>query len=149
MSDTCSLFPPFGDPWPSCLLPSHYLQGIFPTQGSNLGFLPCKYILYHLSHERSPMTSLVLSKWAPGPVHQGTAVSLDLPVQSEKMSYWSRFLLWKQPLYVVSKQKWYKWANLQIRKSHIHRDELMVFRGKDGGKGLLGSWQWACMHSHI
>ena len=22
MSDTCSLFPPFGDPWPSCLLPS-------------------------------------------------------------------------------------------------------------------------------
>ena len=24
MSDTCRLFPPFGDPWPSCLLPSHY-----------------------------------------------------------------------------------------------------------------------------
>ena len=23
MSDTCSLFPPFGDSWPSCLLPSH------------------------------------------------------------------------------------------------------------------------------
>ena len=23
MSDTRSLFPPFGDPWPSCLLPSH------------------------------------------------------------------------------------------------------------------------------
>ena len=23
MSDICSLFPPFGDPWPSCLLPSH------------------------------------------------------------------------------------------------------------------------------
>ena len=22
MSDTCSLFPPFGDPWPFCLLPS-------------------------------------------------------------------------------------------------------------------------------
>ena len=22
MSDTCSLFPPFGDPWSSCLLPS-------------------------------------------------------------------------------------------------------------------------------
>ena len=25
LSDTCSLFPPFGDPWPSCLLPSQYL----------------------------------------------------------------------------------------------------------------------------
>ena len=24
MSDTFSLFPPFGDPWPSCLLPSQY-----------------------------------------------------------------------------------------------------------------------------
>ena len=26
MSDTCSLFPPFGDPWPSCLLPSEFLK---------------------------------------------------------------------------------------------------------------------------
>ena len=28
MSDTCSLFPPFGDPWPSCLLPcqSHVIN---------------------------------------------------------------------------------------------------------------------------
>jgi len=25
MSDTCNLFPPFGDPWPSCLLPSHFV----------------------------------------------------------------------------------------------------------------------------
>ena len=24
MYDTCSLFPPFGHPWPSCLLPSQY-----------------------------------------------------------------------------------------------------------------------------
>ena len=24
MSDTCKIFPPFGDPWTSCLLPSHY-----------------------------------------------------------------------------------------------------------------------------
>ena len=26
------------------------LQGIFPTQGSNLGLLQCRQILYHLSH---------------------------------------------------------------------------------------------------
>ena len=42
MSDTCSLFPPFGNPWPSCLLPSHiqpshpllspsFLPSIFPS----------------------------------------------------------------------------------------------------------------------
>ena len=26
-------------------------QGIIPTQGSNLGFLHCRWVLYHLSHE--------------------------------------------------------------------------------------------------
>ena len=26
------------------------LQGIFPTQGSNLGLMHCRQILYHLSH---------------------------------------------------------------------------------------------------
>ena len=30
------------------------LQGIFPTQGSNPGLLHCRWILYHLSHQRSP-----------------------------------------------------------------------------------------------
>ena len=29
-------------------------QGIFPTQGSNLGLQHCKQILYHLSHQGSP-----------------------------------------------------------------------------------------------
>ena len=31
------------------------LQGIFPTQGSNPGFLHCRQILYHLSHQGSPL----------------------------------------------------------------------------------------------
>ena len=30
------------------------LQGIFLTQGSNLGLLPCRQIVYHLSHQGSP-----------------------------------------------------------------------------------------------
>ena len=33
-----------------------HLQGIFLTQGLNLGFLHCIRILYHLSHEESPMS---------------------------------------------------------------------------------------------
>ena len=33
MSGTCSLFPPFGDPWPSCLLPSQTPLG-FPDGAS-------------------------------------------------------------------------------------------------------------------
>ena len=34
------------------------LQGIFPTQGSNPGFLHCRQILYHLSYERRPRSTL-------------------------------------------------------------------------------------------
>ena len=30
------------------------LQGIFPTQGSNPGLPHCRWILYHLGHQRSP-----------------------------------------------------------------------------------------------
>ena len=30
MSDTCRLFPPFGEPWPSCLLPSQLLWPKLP-----------------------------------------------------------------------------------------------------------------------
>ena len=33
------------------------LQGIFPTQGSNLGLPHCRQILYHLSHQGSPVMS--------------------------------------------------------------------------------------------
>ena len=37
------------------------LQGIFPTQGSNLGLLYCRQTIYHLSHQGSPF--LVLCKF--------------------------------------------------------------------------------------
>ena len=47
------------DPWNSpgrntavCNL--SFLQGIFPTQGSNPGILHCRQILYHLSHQGRP-----------------------------------------------------------------------------------------------
>ena len=30
------------------------LQGIFPTQGSNLGLPHCRHILYQMNHKRSP-----------------------------------------------------------------------------------------------
>ena len=35
------------------------LQGIFPTQGSNLGLLHCRQILYHLSHQGNLVLSSV------------------------------------------------------------------------------------------
>ena len=36
------------------------LQGIFPTQGLNLGLLHCRQIFCHLSHQGSPETSSLL-----------------------------------------------------------------------------------------
>ena len=38
MSDTCSLIPPFGDRWPSCLLPSQ-LDGITDSMDMSLSKL--------------------------------------------------------------------------------------------------------------
>ena len=35
------------------------LQGIFATQGSNLGLPQCRQILYHLSHQGSPLGIVV------------------------------------------------------------------------------------------
>ena len=38
-----------------------HLLGLFPTQGSNPGFLQCRRILYHLSQQGSPRTLDCLS----------------------------------------------------------------------------------------
>ena len=46
---------PWNSPGKNNGVGSHFLfQGIFPTQGLNLGLLHCRRILYHLSHQGSP-----------------------------------------------------------------------------------------------
>ena len=48
------------------------LQGIFPTQGLNLGFLHCRWILYQLSHQGSPncpQEYLLEMLYADEPIH--------------------------------------------------------------------------------
>ena len=42
------------------------LQGIFPTQGQNPGLLPCRPILYHLSHLGSPEMTFFLVSFPQG-----------------------------------------------------------------------------------
>ena len=50
------LFCPWNSPGKNTGVNCHFLlQGIFPTQGSNLSLLHCKQILYHLSHQGSPI----------------------------------------------------------------------------------------------
>ena len=45
------------------------LQGIFPTKGSNPGFLHCRRILYQLSHKGSPR----MLEWVPYPFSSGSS----------------------------------------------------------------------------
>ena len=45
------------------------LQGIFPTQGLNLGLLHCKQILYQLSHKWSPR----VLEWVACPFSSGSS----------------------------------------------------------------------------
>ena len=42
------------------------LQGIFPTQGSNPGLLPCGWILYQLSHKGLKAIWIMRSEGLPG-----------------------------------------------------------------------------------
>ena len=57
---------PWNFPGKNTRVGSHsLLQGIFPTQGLNLGLLHCMQILYHLSHQRSPRTLLEIFKKLP------------------------------------------------------------------------------------
>ena len=45
------------------------LQGIFPTQESNHGLLHCRWILYQLSHKRSPR----ILEWIAYPFSRGSS----------------------------------------------------------------------------
>ena len=58
------------------------LQGIFPTQGWNLGLLHCRQILYSLSHQGSPKILKSCFK----------LVQLDLALSSPSPSQWSKLL---------------------------------------------------------
>ena len=42
---------------------SHSLLQIIPIQGQNMGFLHCRQILYHLSHQRNRVDSCWINRW--------------------------------------------------------------------------------------
>ena len=41
-----------------------FSRGIFPTQGLNPDLLRCKQILYHLSHQGSPVFLIIMGYYA-------------------------------------------------------------------------------------
>ena len=60
-----------------------FLQGISPTQGSNPGLQDCRWILYCLSHRKSPVGKLVTLN---------NCFALDINV--EMLSPWLRYKCW-------------------------------------------------------
>ena len=59
------LFCPWDFPGNSTGVDCHFLlQGIFPTQGLNLGLPHCRQRLYCLSHQTDPLLGLI--SWSPG-----------------------------------------------------------------------------------
>ena len=59
---------PWDSPGKNIGVDSHsLLQGIFPTQGLNTGLLHCRQILYHLTHQGSPLPGLIRRKLQTNP----------------------------------------------------------------------------------
>ena len=92
---------PWDSPGKNTGLVCHFLlQGIFPTQGSNLGLLHCRQILYCLSHQGSPERQEFL-KGCVLPLSWSTAFSPGLFLfifQGEEVMYFilGAFLSWPE-----------------------------------------------------
>ena len=64
------------------------LQGVFLTQGLNLGLLHCRQILYHLSHQGSPKSTILQlkKKKTNKPVAGGNWKQIDLPLRASSLA---------------------------------------------------------------
>ena len=74
-------------PSPSPRAGSHsLLQWISLTQGSTLSLLHCRWILYHLNHQGSPVTALPLNKFLPPGL--GTHLSMFEMIDYVLIYFW-------------------------------------------------------------
>ena len=117
----CSL--PWNSPGKNTGVGSHSLrQGIFPTQGSKLGLLLCRQILYHLIHWGSPHST-------------GCPQALYVLRLSTDILEWIERLSWTFMHFGVNGQSWtlygpfltshsmLKWKFLLLN-TDIHRDKV-------------------------
>ena len=94
------------------------LQGIFPTQGSNIGLLHCRRILYQLSHKGSPR----ILEWVAFPFFRGssqprnwTRVSCIAGRFLYQLSYQGSLLEWVAYPFSMG----YSWPRNQTRVSCV------------------------------
>ena len=74
------------------------LQGIFPTQGLNLGFPHCRWLLDHLSHQGSPR----ILEWVTYPFSSGSS--------------WSRNWTWAS---CITGRFFNSWATREAQKAWV------------------------------
>ena len=75
------LLRPWNSPGKNTGVGSHsLLQGIFPSQESNLGFLYCRQILYHLSHWGSPKQNIFPPNILPGDLLPSAPLTIILEI---------------------------------------------------------------------
>ena len=82
------------------------LQGIFPTQESNLGLLHCRQIPYHLSHQGRPPSpkGMMLQKYSDW--YYSTKLHMPFGVQNRRMRWQSNILMGQKclQLYIIMVQ---------------------------------------------
>ena len=99
----CRLLCPWNSSGKSTGMGYHFLlQGIFPTQGSNLGLLHCRQILNHLSHQGSPSSE----SWG--------AIQICPPLLFSEGCGTRSSWLWH--MYLLCLEKWCLWQDIQAEE---------------------------------
>ena len=112
------------------------LQGIFPTQGSNPGLSHYEQILYHLSHQRSPL----ILQWVAIPFSRGSSQPRD---QAEVSWIAGRFFTsW------ATREVWLWWlqegfsrpqaTTLPLHLQNLGAESWKRSRGGEEGRGSGG-----------
>ena len=122
------------------------LQGIFPTQESNRGLLHCRWILYQLSYQGSPVVPLLRNTWSNRQIwpwntewnrakfcHENAPVIENTLFQQHKRRLHMDITRWSTP-----KSDWL--YSLQPKMEKLYT----VSKNKTSSWLWLGSWTLYC-----
>ena len=119
------------------------LQGIFPTQGSNPGFLHCRKILYHLSHQDpqkyiSRRSHCELEELAFKGGLAPTSLQLGRHCKSIQPVYLSFRLPWSSKLYKVTWPSWSPSSGTDMMQSDSPVSRCQARAWTEAARLLLG-----------
>ena len=118
------------------------LQGIFPTQGSNLGLLHCRQILYFLSHQGSPKVTTLGSssqKVFGAPGDEWGSMNSSSHTVHQCFSNWNLHRVALK--YSLSNTVWFRWSE--------QGPAFSIFNLLPGDANAAGPWItfWAGTYS--